>query len=107
MSRKRACEICGALTGVLSNMDAGDRRIVLCKEHAAEAKTAAARSAEALRALFVEAEGRRALLSRRAEDERRTFPPRPEGRRMQRGRRESDLATPRDDGAAQRERRPG
>jgi hypothetical protein len=86
---------------VLSNVDAGDRRVVLCKEHATDAKAAAAKSAEALRALFVEADGRRALLSRRAEDERRMFPPRPEGRRMQRGRRKADAPTPRDDRASQ------
>lgn len=102
MSRKRACEICGGSTGASSSVEVGDRRVALCKDHAAAARQAGVSSTEALRALFVEAEGRRALLSRRAEDERRLFPPRPEGRRMQRGRRKSDAPAARGDGAAQR-----
>ena len=102
MSRKRVCEICGESAGTLASVEVGDRRVALCKEHAAAARAAGVSSAEALRARFVEAEGRRALLSRRAEDERRMFPPRPEGRRMQRGRRKSDAPAARGDGAAQR-----
>jgi hypothetical protein len=94
MRRNRSCEICGAAVGALSEVDGGTRLIVLCAAHAASASGGVA-SVEALRALFVEAEGRRALLSRRAVDERRMFPPRPEGRRLSRGRRKSDAPPPR------------
>jgi hypothetical protein len=75
------------------SVDGGTRRIghvVLCQEHAERARVANAHTVEALRALFVEVGGRRALLQRRAVVERRLFPPRPEGRRMSRGRRKSD-----------------
>jgi hypothetical protein len=56
------------------------------------------RTYDELRALFREqpdAEspwGRRSLLERRDADDRRAFPPRPEGRRMTGGRRSSDKA---------------
>jgi hypothetical protein len=94
MSRKRSCEICGKTGGALSNVDGGTRRIVLCEAHAAGAGPGGVFSVEALRALFVEAGGRRTLLPRRA-DERRLFPPRPEGRRLSRGRRKADAPRPR------------
>jgi hypothetical protein len=91
MSRKRSCEVCGESAGALSSLDdGGTRRIVLCQAHAERAAIAGATSAEAVRALFIEDAGRRALVSRRAEDERRVFPPRPEGRRIARGRRDAD-----------------
>jgi hypothetical protein len=95
MSRKRSCEICGKAAGTLSSVDGGTRVIVLCEDHAALAAPAGVVSLEALRALFVEADGRRALLPRRAVDERRLFPPRPEGRRLSRGRRKADAPRPR------------
>jgi hypothetical protein len=94
MSRKRSCEICGVAVGMLSNVDGGTRRVTLCAAHAADVALAGVASVEALRALFIETGGRRALLSRRA-DERRLFPPRPEGRRLSRGRRKSDAPRPR------------
>jgi hypothetical protein len=94
MRRKRSCEICGAATGALSEVDGGTRLLVLCEAHVGGASAGVA-SVEALRALFVEADGRRALLSRRAVDERRMFPLRPEGRRLSRGRRKSDGPRPR------------
>lgn len=87
--RQRECEICGASAGV-SGVDLGTRIVVLCNAHAREARLAHVASPEALRALFVESDGRRALLSRRARDERRAFPPRPEGRRRTLGRRQTD-----------------
>jgi hypothetical protein len=95
MSRKRSCEVCGEASGALTSIDSDLRRVVLCQAHAESAQREGTRSVEALRALFVEAEGRRALLARRAEDERRMFPPRPEGRRLSRGRRKSDAPRPR------------
>jgi hypothetical protein len=101
MSRKRSCEVCGESDGALSSLDGGTRLIVLCRAHAERAAIAGATSAEAVRALFIEGAGRRALVSRRA-DERRGFPPRPEGRRIARGRREADQPRPREGRARQR-----
>jgi hypothetical protein len=90
MSRTRQCEICGASQGRVKAIDCGTRLVSLCEAHALAAKRATARSLEALRQLFVEAEGRRTLIGRRAPDERRLFPPRPEGRRQKSGRRATD-----------------
>ncbi len=90
MSGKLGCEICGQAVDSVERFDFGTRLIALCKAHAGRAKRAAARTPEALRELFVEGEGRRALLSRRAPEERRLFPPRPEGRRCDDGRRGND-----------------
>jgi hypothetical protein len=92
MKRTRACEICGAAAAAASSLTDGMRRIFLCRAHAESARTAGATSLDALRALFVEADGRRALLARRAPRERRMFPPRPEGRRVARGRRSTDAS---------------
>jgi hypothetical protein len=75
------------------SLDLGTRMIPLCGEHARHAEQAGVTSLEALRTLFVEAGGRRSLLARRAASERRLFPPRPEGRRQWRGRRQSDAAS--------------
>lgn len=88
--------MCGESAGALSSLDGGTRLIVLCQAHAERATSAGALSAEAVRALFIEEAGRRALVSRRASDERRLFPPRPEGRRIERGRRVSDQPRPRE-----------
>jgi hypothetical protein len=92
MSSKQRCEICGRSGGV-SGIDFGTRLIALCKVDAQLAKQAGARSPESLRQLFIEVDGRRALLPRRALDERRRFPPRPEGRRHDDGRRGSDSSS--------------
>jgi hypothetical protein len=94
MKRTRACEICGAAAVAASSLEDGLRRILLCRPHAESAHAAGAASVEAVRALFVESDGRRALLARRA-TERRLFPPRPEGRRLARGRRKTDVASAR------------
>jgi hypothetical protein len=90
VKRKRVCEICGAAASASSCLDDGARRIQLCLAHVQSARDAGAGSIDALRALFVESEGRRTLLARRAAHERRLFPPRPEGRRLARGRRKTD-----------------
>jgi hypothetical protein len=94
VKRTRSCEICGAAASAASSLTDGMRRIQLCGAHAQSARTAGAASIEAVRALFVESDGRRALLARRA-TERRLFPPRPEGRRLARGRRKTDVASAR------------
>jgi hypothetical protein len=94
MTRTRQCEICGQSQGRIKAVDCGTRLVALCEAHASAARRAAARSLEALRQLFVEEQGRRTLVGRRAPDERRLFPPRPEGRRQKSGRRSTDQ-TPR------------
>jgi hypothetical protein len=66
----------------------------LCQPHTAQAEQAGVTTLDALRALFIEASGQRSLLARRAASERRLFPPRPEGRRQWRGRRQSDAGSP-------------
>ena len=92
MRRKRSCELCGE-AALAHSLDLGTRLVALCGKHARHAEQAGVTTLDALRALFVEAEGQRSLLARRAESERRLFPPRPEGRRQWRGRRESDTAS--------------
>jgi hypothetical protein len=90
MPRRRHCEVCGENIGkAATSIDCGTRLVFLCKAHQLAARLAGARSPEALRELFRESTGRRTLLSRRT-DERRLFPPRPEGRRQREGRRSSD-----------------
>lgn len=89
---QRSCEICRKRPVI--DLDLEDRLVQLCAAHAREAQTANVTSMAELRRIFVEPDGRRALLARRASDERRLFPPRPEGRRHDDGRRESDTALP-------------
>jgi hypothetical protein len=92
MRRKRTCELCGDAAGA-HGLDLGTRLVTLCAQHARQAEQAKVTTLEALRALFVEAGGQRSLLARRAASERRLFPPRPEGRRQWRGRRQSDAVS--------------
>ena len=79
------------------------RALELCRAHAATVVAAMPATFEEMRALFAGAitddatllrrEGlveRRSPLSRRGPDDRRVFPPRPESRRRNRGRRTSD-----------------
>jgi hypothetical protein len=88
MARKSTCEICAARAAI--PLDLEERRVSLCRTHADQALSAEACSVDELRRLFLEPDGRRALLARRAKDERRMFPPRPEGRRLDEGRRQTD-----------------
>ncbi len=89
MPKKRTCELCGASLARALGVDFGTRLIFLCEAHQLAAKSADVRSPEALREMFKESEGRRGLLPRRTDD-RRLFPPRPEGRRQREGRRSTD-----------------
>lgn len=74
------------------------RTLLLCRDHAAVAAANMPRTFEELRALFPEPPvdgehvGRRSMIERRIADDRRVFPPRPEGRRMGGGRRSTDQA---------------
>jgi hypothetical protein len=73
------------------------RSLSLCRTHAATVIAARPETFEELRALFVGTSirrgtqiERRSPIPRRAGDDRRTLPPRPEGRRMSSGRRATD-----------------
>jgi hypothetical protein len=97
------CAVCGCderpgagLSRVIIQM----RALLLCRAHAATVVAAMPATFDEMRALFVGAAPaadapykgpeRRSPLSRRAPDDRRIFPPRPEGRRRSGGRRATD-----------------
>lgn len=78
------------------------RALTLCRTHAACVVAVMPETFEELREMFVGAGvdlatleagfvERRSPIDRRAAEDRRVFPPRPEGRRMSPGRRASDL----------------
>lgn len=87
------CEACGrapTATNRMRRVLVDERIVALCDEHAAEYQLSGAGSLEELRALFPESDGKRSLISRRTPLDRRIFPPRPEGRRHNDGRRQDD-----------------
>jgi len=68
------------------------RSVMLCREHAGLVAINMPRTWDELRALFGGTVDRRSPIPRRTEyDDRRVFPPRPEGRRKSYGRRRLDL----------------
>jgi hypothetical protein len=73
----------------MSRVTVEARSLSLCREHAAQVAIHMPKTWEELRTLFATGLERRSPLSRRYED-RRMFPPRPEGRRLSFGRRQSD-----------------
>jgi len=101
-SRKHAapCAVCEQLLAgppqmlrsrELSRVIVEGRTVLLCRLHAATVAANMPATFEELRALFKEPVGgergqehpaRRSLIERRGADDRRLFPPRPEGRRM-------------------------
>jgi len=93
----RVCEICEARGAALDQEPSGkltrllldDRVLALCDEHHAQVRAAKVRHLAELFELFREPDGQRAALSRRSPVDRRVFPPRPEGRRRGRERRDS------------------
>ena len=94
----QTCEACSAKTPAprgaqqkLRRFLVGERVVALCQEHAAAFRAAAPCSLPELRALFRETWGKRSLVARRTPLDRRVFPARPEGRRLGRGRRASDI----------------
>ena len=100
------CVVCGApkLSGNrVSRLVMEGRPLALCRDHAAVVAAARPATFEEMRTLFVGARidieamirtglmvERRSPIPRRTEDDRRAFPPRPEGRRHGSGRRTSD-----------------
>jgi hypothetical protein len=64
---------------------------MLCRDHASEVAVHMPKTWEELRAIFVLPADRRSAIPRRVDpDDRRVFPPRPEGRRRSAGRRNVD-----------------
>ena len=75
----------------LSRVTIQSRSLMLCREHAGLVAINMPRSWEELRAIFTDPVERRSPIPRRTDsDERRVFPPRPEGRRRSNGRRRVD-----------------
>jgi hypothetical protein len=101
-----SCAVCGsskAAGSKISRLVMEGRPITLCRDHAAAVAAARPATFEDLRTLFVGAAidveamirsglmvERRSPISRRASEDRRAFPPRPEGRRRGFGRRATD-----------------
>ncbi len=78
--------------GRVRNVLIEDRVIALCTAHADEFLATSQETIADLRTHFTESGGQRSLVPRRAELNRRLFPPRPEGRRLGAGRREGEQA---------------
>ncbi|MEZ4294139.1 MAG: hypothetical protein R3B70_04115 [Polyangiaceae bacterium] len=103
-----SCAVCGAssATGVrMSRLVMEGRPLLLCRDHATVVAAARPATFEDMRALFVGAAidmeamirtglmvERRSPIPRRMAEDRRAFPPRPEGRRRGYGRRVTDPA---------------
>lgn len=104
--REAQCAVCGperpAATRI-SRLVMEGRPVALCRDHAAVVAAARPATFEDLRTLFIGATidveamirnglmvERRSPVARRASEDRRAFPPRPEGRRRGFGRRATD-----------------
>lgn len=100
MARRKLLAPCAACrtptpSSKLSRVVIEGRTVCLCREHATLVVANMPRTYAELRALFLEPNAagtpsRRSLIERRGADDRRMFPPRPEGRRMAGGRRSTD-----------------
>jgi hypothetical protein len=92
------CAACNdpVLGSKLCRVVIGGQAVTLCRTHAARVAAEMPQTFDELRALFPEVPGdesplaRRSVIARRRDDDRRMFPPRPEGRRLGTGRRASD-----------------
>lgn len=100
-----ACAVCRSAENSrgMSKVVIEGRALSLCRAHAATVAAAMPATYDEMRALFVGADAdvdalmlrdgsseRRSPIERRAVEDRRVFPPRPEGRRKSAGRRTSD-----------------
>jgi hypothetical protein len=75
----------------MSRVTVEARSLALCREHAGQVAIHMPKTWEDLRSLFAFGGELRSALPRRLEyEDRRVFPPRPEGRRLSFGRRQSD-----------------
>lgn len=92
----RRCEVCESLSPEappvrrLQRFLVEGRVLALCAEHAHTFREERPDTIEGAARLFVETQGQRTLLQRRAPLDRRQFPMRPEGRRRTTGRRVGD-----------------
>jgi ribosome-binding protein aMBF1 (putative translation factor) len=87
------CQVCGPEgSGKRTRRVVVDgHEVFLCSRHAAQVRAHAPATFEQLQALFrPEGEDRRSPIPRRSREDRRYFPPRPEGRRRGAGRRATD-----------------
>lgn len=101
MARRQSeapCAVCNVIHPSLrlSRVVIESRTVLLCRTHSSEVARAMPKTFEELRRLFLEPDrgeepARRSVLERRRQDDRRIFPPRPEGRRLG-GRRKDDVA---------------
>jgi len=90
-----ACEVCTALgvDGVKGRrVLVAERLVSLCTAHRRVLASLPVAGVAELRTLFRERGGKRSLVDRRMELDRRIFPARPEGRRRRAGRRTGDAA---------------
>jgi len=94
------CAVCVTLevdtTAPLSRVVVEGRILCLCRAHASTVASEMPQTFDDLRQLFSgvgagPGSERRSPISRRDTDDRRVFPPRPEGRRLSSGRRNTDL----------------
>lgn len=95
------CAVCVALevetSTSLSRVVVEGRTLSLCRSHAATVATEMPQTFDDLRNLFTgmgaseDFAERRSPIPRRDAEDRRVFPPRPEGRRLTAGRRATDL----------------
>jgi hypothetical protein len=78
----------------ISRVTIQHRTLLMCREHAGMVAIKMPRTWDDLRSLFSAPAERRSPIVRRTEmsEDRRVFPPRPEGRRVKQGRRQSDPA---------------
>ena len=76
----------------ISRVTIQSRSVMLCREHAGLVAIHMPKTWDDLRAIFTGSVDRRSPIPRRTDyDDRRVFPPRPEGRRKSYGRRRFDL----------------
>jgi hypothetical protein len=89
------CEVCETLGRARTKgkrVLVGERLVALCAAHERVLSSLPVVSVSELRTLFRENGGKRSLVERRQELDRRVFPARPEGRRRSSGRRDRDAA---------------
>ncbi len=101
MARRQSqapCAVCKTVfeSARLSRVVIENKTVLLCRAHAGDVVRAMPKTFDELRRLFLEPirgeePARRSVLERRRQDDRRIFPPRPEGRRVG-GRRKDDVA---------------
>ena len=95
----KQCEACSALarkaeksTGSsrIRSLLVGGRLVRLCELHAQTLRMRNPNSVDEIREILKETDGSRSLVARRSAVNRRVFPPRLEGRRLNAGRRSTD-----------------